>query len=122
ENLALFARLFGVHDAATRLGEWCERFELGAFIDRPTRTYSRGQLQRVAIARSLLHAPALWLLDEPSTGLDKRSTDRLIETLERERARGAIVALVTHDAELASRVADRRLELRAGRIEEAPRP
>jgi ABC-type multidrug transport system ATPase subunit len=116
ENLALFARMYGVPPA--RVSQLGERFEATGFWERPTRTYSRGQLQRLALARALLHEPRLILLDEPSTGLDVRSTERLIEAVAVERARGAIVVLITHDPQLVERIADRRVRLARGRVEE----
>ena len=116
ENLQLFARMYGVPRA--RIDALGERFEATGFWQRPTRTYSRGQLQRIALARALLHEPRLILLDEPSTGLDIRATERLIEAITVERARGAIVVLVTHDVALTERLADRRILLRRGRREE----
>ncbi|HJL28239.1 MAG TPA: ABC transporter ATP-binding protein, partial [Polyangiaceae bacterium LLY-WYZ-15_(1-7)] len=57
------------------------------------------------------------LLDEPSTGLDVAGVARLVEVVKEERARGAIVALITHDRELADQVADARLRLRRGRVQ-----
>ena len=117
ENLQLFARMYGVPRA--RIDALGERFEATGFWQRPTRTYSRGQLQRIALARALLHEPRLILLDEPSTGLDVRATERLVEAITVERARGAIVVLVTHDVALTERLADRRILLRRGRREEA---
>ncbi|HEX5655663.1 MAG TPA: ABC transporter ATP-binding protein [Polyangiales bacterium] len=121
ENLVLFARMYGV--PGNRLGkhvdELGERFEATGFWQRPTRTYSRGQLQRIALARAILHAPRLLLLDEPSTGLDVRATERLVETVQSERQRGAIVVMVTHDNLLTEKLADRRLRLNRGRPEQA---
>jgi ABC-type multidrug transport system ATPase subunit len=58
----------------------------------------------------------LLLLDEPSTGLDAAGNARLIEAMRKERARGAIVVLVTHDAALAESVADRRVTLARGKL------
>jgi heme exporter protein A len=115
ENLALFAALHDLPLDRT-LDRERERFGLGAWATRPARTYSRGQLQRVALARALLHEPALLLLDEPSTGLDASSNERLIEAVKRERERGAIIVLVTHDQWLSDRIADRRLKLAHGRV------
>lgn len=117
ENLALFAALHGL-PVASSLQRERERFSLGAWAGRPARTYSRGQLQRVALARALLHEPTLLLLDEPSTGLDAGSVERLITAVQVERARGAIVVLVTHDPSLSERLADRRLRLAQGRVAE----
>jgi thiamine transport system ATP-binding protein len=59
------------------------------------------------------------LLDEPSTGLDHKSVERLCQAVRAERARGAIVVLVTHDRELAAALADRRVQLERGRLLEA---
>src|SRR4051812_13748062 len=106
ENLTLFARMYSV--SPSRVDAMGERFELAGFWSRPARTYSRGQLQRVALARALLHAPRLILLDEPSTGLDVHSSEQLVEAVKAERARGAIIALITHDGALVERIADRR--------------
>jgi ABC-type Mn2+/Zn2+ transport system ATPase subunit len=57
------------------------------------------------------------LLDEPSTGLDVRSTELLVEAIAAERARGAIVVLVTHDTALVERTANVRVRLARGRVE-----
>ncbi len=119
ENLMLAARLHRVEGATKRIQTLRERFDIGAFGDRAVRTFSRGQLQRVALARALVAEPRLLLLDEPSTGLDARSTELLVEVVRGERARGAIVVVVTHDAALSGSVADVRVTLRQGRLAEA---
>lgn len=115
ESLSLAAALYGVLDAPARIAKLRERFEITAFAERPTRTYSRGQLQRIALARALVHEPRLLLLDEPSTGLDVRATERLVSAVKEETTRGAIVVLVTHDRELADRCADHRISLERGK-------
>jgi heme exporter protein A len=116
ENLALTARLYGRAQRGPEVAALCERFELGVFMRRAARTYSRGQLQRLSLARAVLHAPRLLLLDEPSTGLDERGVERLREVIGQERARGAIVVLVTHDHALAASLSDQRLRLQRGRV------
>jgi heme exporter protein A len=121
ENLSLFAKLHALPVDRT-LDRERERFGLGAWAGRPARTYSRGQLQRVALARALLHEPTLLLLDEPSTGLDAASNERLIEAVKIERARGAIIVLVTHDQAFSEQVADRRLRLAQGRVADSSAP
>ncbi len=114
ENLEFYAQLYRVD--ARRVGELAERFDVHPFWERSARTYSRGQLQRVALARALLHRPRLLLLDEPSAGLDARSLTQLVQAVHVERERGAIIALITHDAQLADQVADLRVHLRRGRV------
>ena len=68
--------------------------------------------------RALVHTPRLVLYDEPSTGLDERSLDRLVDLVAAERERDAIQLVITHDPQFASRVATRRVHLVRGRIKE----
>jgi heme exporter protein A len=121
ESLALAADLYSVPDPSSRIAALRERFEIGTFAERPTRTYSRGQLQRLSLARALIHEPRLLLLDEPSTGLDVRATERLVDAVKAEVDRGAIVVLVTHDRLLADACAKARVTLDRGRRAEVPR-
>jgi heme exporter protein A len=119
ENLILAARLHGVADPAARIATLRDRFEIGAFGERPLRTFSRGQIQRVALARALVHEPRLLLLDEPSTGLDTHATELLVDAVKAERARGALIALVTHDTSLGAALGDARVVLANGRVQSA---
>jgi len=116
ENLALYAKLYGLRDPDAVLARSVERFEIGRWGERPSRTYSRGQLQRLALARALMHEPTLLLLDEPSTGLDVKGVRRLVETVAAERERGAIVVLITHDPKLAEELADTTVKLKRGKV------
>lgn len=118
ENIELAARLHG-RDAVLAFEAARERFELGAFVERPFRTYSRGQRQRVALARALVHAPGLLLLDEPTTGLDANGVARLRDVVREEAARGAVVLVVTHDEAFAASVGTDRFVLERGRIVES---
>lgn len=122
ENLRLFARLFlpqktAAVEMAQRIDNAVSRFGLKSFLDRPTRTYSRGQLQRVALARALLHRPQLLLLDEPSTGLDERSTQALWAAIREEQHENRIVVMVTHDATCAEQLGARRIHFHKGTVE-----
>jgi ABC-type multidrug transport system ATPase subunit len=118
ENIELAARLHGLSpDEAFEVSR--ERFSLASFVDRPFRTYSRGQRQRVALARALVHAPRLLLLDEPTTGLDKSGVETLHAVVREEAKRGALVIVVTHDDAFARDVGDERLLLEGGRVKEA---
>lgn len=115
ENIEFAARLHGVpaDDAYARARD---RFDLGAFAERPLRTYSRGQRQRVALGRALVHRPRLLLLDEPTTGLDHKATERLVGVVKEEAQGGAVVVVVTHDRAFAGEVSDVRLQMERGRL------
>jgi ABC-type multidrug transport system ATPase subunit len=115
ENIELAARLSGC-DAREAFARASERFELGGFVDRPARTYSRGQRQRVALARALVNAPRLLLLDEPTSGLDTVATERLAKVVREEAAAGAVVVVVTHDPAFAEGIADDHVTLERGRV------
>ena len=117
ENLQLVAALHSLGpEAVTPLRE---RLALGAFLERPVRTYSRGQLQRTSLARALVPSPALLLLDEPSTGLDAESTRLLLEVIEAHRAAGGLALVISHDGGFVSELAGPRIALRDGRVVEA---
>ncbi len=118
ENIELSARLHGL-SADIAFEQARERFSLKDFIERPFRTYSRGQRQRVALARALVHQPLLLLLDEPTTGLDKLGVETLSAVIREEATRGAIVIVVTHDDAFAKLIGDEHLLLERGKVAEA---
>ena len=91
---------------------------------RAARTYSRGMLQRLALARALLTKPSLVLLDEPFTGLDRDGALALGEQLGELKDAGAIVVVVTHDLEAIAGRTDHVAILRArpARVRRARRP
>ena len=97
ENLVFTARLYGVRDPLQAARAGLEAVGLADRGDEPVRGLSRGMVQRVAIARTLLHGPRLLLLDEPFTGLDPQSSDQVASLLNRERSNGRALILVSHD-------------------------
>jgi heme exporter protein A len=121
ENLLLAAKLQGIDQAAARVQQLGETLAAAEYWERAVRTYSRGQAQRISIARALLHEPRLLLMDEPATGLDTKSTGSVVELIEQEKNRGAIVVVVTHESQFAGRIADRVLHMNRGRLVESPR-
>ena len=120
ENLLYSARLYGTGGAGTRdrVEEIVERLGLPLdTLDRPMKQLSRGQQQKVAIARSFLTTPSLLLMDEPTTGLDprsKREVQALVTSIRRDRA--ATVLLCTHDLQEAEVLCDRVVVIDQGRI------
>jgi heme exporter protein A len=123
ENLTFFARLYGVPDALAAADRLLARVGLTDAAGRTARTYSRGMLQRLAVARALVHQPRLLLADEPFTGLDRAGVALLGELLAEERARGAILVVVTHDFDAVAPLIDRVIVLARGRVaHDAPAP
>lgn len=119
ENLEFFARLYGLAGPRRRIEESLELMGLFPFRNRPVRTYSRGMKQRLAIARALLHDPAVVLLDEPFTGLDQHAAAILTGMLVRLREEGRTVLLISHQLEHALELGSRILILAGGRIRSA---
>ncbi len=116
ENLEFFARMYNLPEIAARVRDVAERVGITPRLDDVTRTLSRGWQQRVTLARMLLHAPAVYLLDEPYTGLDQPSAERLDEIFRAAKRDGRAVLFSTHDLERGLAVCDRALILRDGRI------
>ena len=100
ENLVFFANLYGVRSSAARIKELLE--DVGLFSYRYDRAgvLSRGLLQRLAIARALVHQPAVLLADEPFTGLDIEACQYLISVLTDFTANGGIIVMATHDVKI----------------------
>lgn len=118
ENLELFAGLYGLEDPASRATEALDRSGLGSRADDVVDGYSRGMCQRLALERSLIHDPRLVLLDEPFTGLDETSAQRLTDRLRWLKDAQRIVLLATHDLDVADGLVDRSVILKKGRMVE----
>lgn len=117
ENLAVYARLYGVRDRRSRIAELAEMLDLTGFIDRPSGKLSAGQKTRVALAKALVNAPELLLLDEPTASLDPDTGDWVRGMLESYRAeRGATILLASHNMGEVERLCDRVLMMKAGKI------
>ncbi len=121
ESLRLMASLHDLDEAAARVEEALRAVGLAELADRPARTLSRGQMQRLALARAELHDPSLLLFDEPTTGLDPQATRRLVKAVRAASERGRVVVLVTHDMPFAEQVADVRVTLERGRVKSVSR-
>jgi ABC-2 type transport system ATP-binding protein len=108
ENLILIARLHRQPRrlAKARADELLERFELTSAGGQPARTYSGGMRRRLDLAMSLITSPRVLFLDEPTTGLDPPSRERLWEVVEDLRDNGTCVILTTQYLEEADRLAD----------------
>lgn len=109
ENLRLFARLTGLShgDCRARTDELLEAFALTDAAGRQVRNYSGGMRRRLDLAVSLVAAPPLAFLDEPTTGLDPRTREQMWVVVEGLVARGTTVLLTTQYLDEADRLADR---------------
>jgi len=117
ENLMLFSALYGGDPGRDRAETLLARVGLADVArDAPARTFSRGMLQRLSLARALAHDPELLLFDEPSAALDPAGAAWLAAELTAERAAGRVVVLVTHDLDAAAAIADQVVVLRRGRV------
>ena len=110
ENLDLYGRLYRVPERRERIGMLLERFGLWESRGERAAKLSRGQLQRLALCRSLLHKPELLILDEPFSGLDAEGAELLDRELAGMRERRTIV-VATHDPERVAPLAGGRLAL-----------
>jgi len=100
ENLTFYAKLYDVADPVGRVRTLLDEVGLDESARRrPVKTYSRGMLQRVSLARALIGSPALLLLDEPFTGLDRTGARALAHALVKARDDGRLVLVATHDLE-----------------------
>jgi len=116
ENLEFAARLHGLPDPRRVARDALDQVELLSRSGDSPRTLSRGLIQRAALARALLHAPRLLLLDEPFTGLDSAAAERLKSLLAARRPAGLGTIIVTHQLHEAREIATRVLALQGGAI------
>ncbi|WP_036324199.1 daunorubicin resistance protein DrrA family ABC transporter ATP-binding protein [Microbispora sp. ATCC PTA-5024] len=117
-NLEMFGRLYHLprRSARLRAGELLERFGLAEAGDRPVRTYSGGMRRRLDVAASLIVAPRVLFLDEPTAGLDPRSRLGLWDMLRELVAEGTTLLLTTQYLDEADHLADQIVVLDTGRV------
>jgi ABC-2 type transport system ATP-binding protein len=117
-NLEFFGRLYGVDAAsrAERIERYLRLFSLWDRRDDPAGLYSKGMKQKLAIARALLHEPAVVFLDEPTAALDPEAAFIVREAIEGLRRAGRTIVLATHNLDEANRLCDRVAFVRGGML------
>jgi ABC-type multidrug transport system ATPase subunit len=115
ENLRYFANLYPGRNCLTP-AEALRQVGLDPDITRPFGQYSQGMRQRTSLARVLLPAPELLLLDEPFSNMDVESVSQMVALLAKFRQGNRTIVITTHQREHAAPIADWVLALRAGRV------
>jgi heme exporter protein A len=116
ENLDFFAQLYNLPEREARINAMLARVGLAKRGNDLVRTFSRGMLQRLSIARALLHDPHVLLLDEPYTGLDQDASLILDDLLRAAHADGHTIVMATHQFDRAIMLSSRVIILARGQI------
>ena len=118
ENLRMFGRLYHLpeREARRRADELLDRFDLSHAADRLVKTYSGGMRRRLDLITSLIIAPPVLFLDEPTTGLDPRSRNEIWDAVRSLVADGTTVLLTTQYLDEADQLADRIAVVDTGRV------
>lgn len=114
ENLAFFARLFGIDDLD--IDALLQQVDLTGRGDDRVSEYSKGMKQRLMIARAICNQPDVLFLDEPTDGLDPVSAQQIRKVIQEQAARGAAILLTTHDMMEADQLSDRVSFINEGKV------
>lgn len=115
ENLRFYGAMYGVDNVDARIDELLEQVELDHRRYDLVRTFSKGMMQRLAIARALLHRPSVLFLDEPHTGLDPHAVDifeSLLDTIRQDHT----FIMITHNIERGLALCSKAMILYNGQI------
>lgn len=118
ENLSFFGSLYGIDHAEQRAVQLVKEVGLSFFLNEPVKNFSRGMIQRIAIARAIIHEPEILYLDEPHTGLDQAAISILNKVILSMKQKGTTTLMVTHDFKQAAEICDRIIILKNGKIAE----
>ncbi|MGI6684089.1 MAG: ABC transporter ATP-binding protein [Bacillota bacterium] len=114
ENLKFYGHLYQVPDLTKRVDQVIEQVGLSYYLHEPVFTYSRGMVQRLAIARMMLHDPEILFLDEPFTGLDQKGGAILSGIIGEMHRQGKTILMVTHSFDQGWDLVERVLVMKDG--------
>lgn len=103
-------------DRKKRVNELAERFELTDALSSPMMSYSHGMRQKLMVIAALVHNPPVWILDEPMTGLDPKSSYELKEMMREHAKKGNAVFFSTHVIEVAEKLCDKVIIIKKGNL------
>lgn len=103
-------------DRKKRVNELAERFELTDALSSPMMSYSHGMRQKLMVIAALVHNPPVWILDEPMTGLDPKSSYELKEIMREHAKKGNAVFFSTHVLEVAEKLCDKVIIIKKGNL------
>ena len=118
EYLNFMADLYDVptKERKERIASFASRFEMENALKDKILSYSHGMRQKIMVMGALLHNPAVWILDEPLTGLDPKSAFELKEMMKEHAAAGKSVLFSTHVLEVAEKLCDQIAVINKGKI------
>ncbi|MGI6585629.1 MAG: ABC transporter ATP-binding protein [Gracilibacteraceae bacterium] len=118
EYLNFMADMYNVESSLRmrRIQELSESFEMEAALNDQIQSYSHGMRQKIVIMGVLIHDPSVWILDEPMTGLDPKSSFTLKEMMKNHAAAGKTVFFSTHVLEVAEKLCDKVAIINKGKL------
>ena len=116
ENLKFYGKIYSVENIEKRVNELLKKVELINRKNDLVRNYSRGMLQRLSIARALVHNPEIILLDEPYTGLDQHASYILTNILREQFEYKKTIIMVTHNLSRGYDLASKIIIMKQGKI------
>jgi ABC-2 type transport system ATP-binding protein len=118
EYLNFMADMYNVESSLRmrRIQELSESFEMEAALNDQIQSYSHGMRQKIVIMGVLIHDPSVWILDEPLTGLDPKSSFTLKEMMKNHAAAGKTVFFSTHVLEVAEKLCDKVAIINKGKL------
>ena len=123
ENLATFARLYGVADIKAKISELADFFGIREFLGKMTYSLSTGQLTRLNLTKALLNDPKLLLLDEPTASLDPDMADKTRLMLKKiQKERGVTILYTSHNMAEVEEICDQVIFIQQGKLKDKGTP